>query len=114
MIEFQVFLNPEDCAFVGKNAKVSYEDPDVERPRRAFLNDLESIFPWFISTTIFLSTSPDPALATTLIKLYGLSRIAHTIVYAVLALPLPARAITYLIGYAVVAYQSYLTLIYYS
>ncbi|KAL7296682.1 hypothetical protein TKK_0010097 [Trichogramma kaykai] len=110
----KIFLSQEDCTFIGRNAKVSVDDLDVERPRRAFLNDLENILPWFISTSVFLTTSPAPSLAMSLIRTFGISRVAHTVVYAVVPLPQPARAIAYFIGYTVIAYQSYLTLLYYS
>ncbi|XP_014204100.1 microsomal glutathione S-transferase 1-like [Copidosoma floridanum] len=108
-----VYLNPEDAQFVGKKARVSNDDPDVERPRRAFLNDLENILPWFISTSIFLTTSPRSALAINLMRIFGISRIAHTIVYAVVPIPQPARAIAYFVGYGVTVYQIYLTLLHY-
>ncbi|OXU27890.1 hypothetical protein TSAR_016342 [Trichomalopsis sarcophagae] len=109
-----IFLMPEDCVFVGKNSKVCHDDPDVERPRRAFLNDLESILPWFICTSVYLTTSPSPKLAINLIRAFGLSRIAHTIVYAVVPLPQPARAIIFFAGYFVTAYQAYFTLVHYA
>ncbi|KAJ8672968.1 hypothetical protein QAD02_004229 [Eretmocerus hayati] len=110
----KIFLSPEDCAFVGQNARVSLDDPDVERPRRAFLNDLENILPWFISTSVFLTTNPEPQLAFYLIRAFGICRIAHTIVYAVIPMPQPARVIAYIMGYGIIAYQSYLTLLYYA
>ncbi|XP_058798314.1 microsomal glutathione S-transferase 1-like [Phymastichus coffea] len=110
----KIFMTPEDCAFIGKSAKVAFDDPDVERPRRAFLNDLENIVPWFICTSVFLTTSPPPALAINLIRAFGISRIVHTIVYAVIPMPQPARVVAYAVGYAITVYQAYLTLLHYT
>ena len=50
---FQIFANPEDAASAGPNVKVIVGDPDVERVRRAHLNDLENIIPFTILVIIF-------------------------------------------------------------
>ncbi|GAB1863360.1 glutathione transferase [Camponotus japonicus] len=48
-----VFMNEEDVKLSGKG-KVVFNDPDVERVRRAHRNDLENVLPWFIITYLWL------------------------------------------------------------
>jgi hypothetical protein len=43
----QAFANPEDASGV-KGGKVMIGDPDVERVRRAHLNDIENIIPFVL------------------------------------------------------------------
>lgn len=109
----QVFANPEDTGFAGKKAKVTFDDPDVERVRRAHLNDLENITPWFIITYLWLSTAPAPWLAKILIRVFVISRIGHTLSYAVIPQQ-PARAIAFFVGYGITGYQAVATLLHYT
>lgn len=89
-------------------------DPDVERCRRAHLNDLENILPWAISTALWLTTSPNPALAALLIKTFAISRIVHTFVYAVIVIPQPARLLAFAVGFSITVYQSVMAVLYYA
>ncbi|XP_046629274.1 microsomal glutathione S-transferase 1-like [Neodiprion virginianus] len=109
----KVFANPEDAAR-DKKAKIAFDDPDVERVRRAHLNDLENVVPWFIATWIWLGTGPSTWLAGLLIRVFVLSRILHTVVYAVVPLPQPSRAIAFFLGYFVTFYMTASTILYYS
>ncbi|XP_046751438.1 microsomal glutathione S-transferase 1-like [Diprion similis] len=109
----QVFANPEDAA-KHKKAKVAFDDPDVERIRRAHLNDLENVVPWFIVTWLWLGTGPSTWLAGLLIRVFVLSRILHTVVYAVVPLPQPSRAIAFFLGYFVTFYMAAATILHYS
>ncbi|XP_011637610.1 microsomal glutathione S-transferase 1-like [Pogonomyrmex barbatus] len=109
----KIFANPEDADYAGKTAKVVYNDPDIERVRRAHLNDLENVVPWFIITYLWLGTGPAPWLAKTLIQTFVLSRIGHTVSY-VLFSQQPMRAITFFIAYGVMGYEVIKTLMYYS
>lgn len=108
----QVWASPEDVKYFS-GGKVSGTDPDVERVRKAHRNDLENILPWFICTFLWLTTSPGVGLVKILIPVFALSRIAHTLVYAVFLIPQPARAIAFFIAYFVMAYQAISTVIYY-
>ncbi|XP_026817878.1 microsomal glutathione S-transferase 1-like [Rhopalosiphum maidis] len=100
-----VFANPEDAKMNSKS-KVKYDDPDVERVRRAHLNDLENI-PFFLFACFgYLLTSPNVYIATNLIRLFVASRIIHTIVYAVIVLPQPARGLSWFAGYATTLYMA--------
>jgi len=108
----QVFANEEDFTLASSKAKVVFDDPDVERVRRAHLNDIESIVPWFIITYLWLSTGPSPWLAKILIRTFVLSRIGHTISYIILSQQ-PMRAIAFFMGFFITGYQALNTLLYY-
>ncbi|XP_015120777.1 microsomal glutathione S-transferase 1 [Diachasma alloeum] len=106
-----IFISPEDTKFV-KGSRMVENDPDVERARRAHLNDLENILPWAVSTAVWLTTSPDPWLAAVLIKTFAISRILHSIVYAVIVIPQPARFLAFGVGFLITIYQSVTTILY--
>lgn len=105
-------MNEEDTKFGGKG-KVTFNDPDVERIRRAHRNDLENVLPWFIITYLWLGTGPSLWLAKVLIQTFVLARIGHTISYAIIPQQ-PTRAIAFFIGFGITAYQALSTLLYYS
>lgn len=70
-------------------------DERVERVRRAHLNDLENILPFFIAALFYVLTNPEPFIAINLFRTVAISRIIHTIVYAIIPIPQPARALAY-------------------
>jgi glutathione S-transferase len=76
----QVFANPEDAATDPKG-KINLGDADVERVRRAHLNDLENIFPFIFVAHFYLMTEPSVYLATNLIRAFAGCRFAHTFFY---------------------------------
>lgn len=75
----QAFANPEDAK--KNNVSVVANDPDVERVRRAHLNDLENILPFLALCPLYLATGPSPWLATNLIRTFGIARAAHSFFY---------------------------------
>ncbi|XP_043211622.1 prostaglandin E synthase-like [Amphibalanus amphitrite] len=75
----KIFANPEDAQSHG--GKVKLDDPDVERVRRAHLNDLENVVPFLLLTPLYLSTGPAPWIAANLIRGFAAARIVHTIGY---------------------------------
>lgn len=103
-VSFQVFANPEDA--VSSKAKVKFDDVDVERVRRAHLNDLENLVPFFIIGLLYVLTNPSQFLAVTLYRVIGFSRIAHTLVYAVFVIPQPARALAFFGALAPTVYMA--------
>ncbi|KYM88087.1 Microsomal glutathione S-transferase 1 [Atta colombica] len=105
-----VLASPEDD--VLSKGKAVYNDPDVERVRRAHLNDLENVLPWFIITYFWLGTGPSPWLAKTLIQTFVLSRIGHTISYVIFQQQ-PLRAITFAVAFGITGYETFKTLLYY-
>lgn len=106
-----MFANEEDKSFLPKG-KVAFDDPDIERVRRNHLNDLENVLPWFIITFLYLTTGPSVWLATNLIRGFVLSRIAHTLTYAVCPMQ-PGRALSFFVGYAIMGYQAFTCLMHY-
>lgn len=68
---------------------------------RAHLNDLENIPAFIIVCFGYILTNPNVFIATNLIRLFVASRIIHTIVYAVVVLPQPARGLSWGVGYAI-------------
>ncbi|XP_032664043.1 microsomal glutathione S-transferase 1-like isoform X2 [Odontomachus brunneus] len=107
----QVFANAVDFAPSSK-AKVAFDDPDVERVRRSHLNDLENVVPWFIMTYIWLSTGPSILLAKVLIRTFVLSRIIHTLSYAVMSQQ-PTRGIAFFVGYGIICFEAIASLLHY-
>ncbi|KAI5695869.1 hypothetical protein M8J76_011215 [Diaphorina citri] len=110
----KVFVSPEDTNMNG--GVVSYEDPDIERLRRAHLNDLENIpgahlndlenIPGFlIIALLYIMTDPGVMLACWLIRIYTLARFLHTVVYGIYVLPQPSRALCFTSGVLIEVYM---------
>ncbi len=75
---WQVFLNPEDSKLYGGESE---KDSDVERVRRAHLNDMENIYLFFFLSAFYLMTGPNPLIAVNLVRVFAVSRIFHTVCY---------------------------------
>ncbi|XP_052899484.1 microsomal glutathione S-transferase 1-like [Anopheles moucheti] len=80
----KVFSNPED---VKPGGKVAYDDPDVERVRRAHLNDMENILPYFIIGFLYMFTNPSVTVAVNLFRLVAAVRICHTVFHVFVPVP---------------------------
>ncbi|XKL69014.1 hypothetical protein PGB90_006783 [Kerria lacca] len=93
----KTFISPEDVG-LATQGKVKYDDPDVERIRRAHLNDVENIPIFLITGILFVLSNPNEFLAMTLIRLYTAFRILHTIVYTMIIIRQPARALMFSCG----------------
>ncbi|XP_052128915.1 microsomal glutathione S-transferase 1-like, partial [Frankliniella occidentalis] len=59
-------------------------------------------------------TNPAPALALNLFRAYTGARIMHTIVYAVVPLPQPSRAIAWAVGYGITIYMAVTTVMHFA
>ncbi|KAG4079167.1 hypothetical protein HA402_001138 [Bradysia odoriphaga] len=105
----QTFANPEDLLW--KKLKVKFGDEDVERIRRAHRNDLENILPFFTIGFLYIFTSPSVYFATQLYRAAAISRILHTIVYTIVVLPQPARAIAFSVPMTVTGYMAISTIL---
>lgn len=79
---------------------------DVERVRRAHLNDIENIFPFLTLGFLYLFTNPALATANLLFKVFTGARVAHTVVY-LWSVPQPARALAFFAGMGVNLYLGY-------
>lgn len=86
-------------------------DPDVERVRRAHQNDLENVLPFFIMGFLYMFTNPSVMLATNLFRAVAIARIAHTLVYAVVVVPQPARGISWMVGFFATGFMAVKTIL---
>ncbi|XP_014249158.1 microsomal glutathione S-transferase 1-like [Cimex lectularius] len=93
----KAFVNPEDAAQAGTEVKL-VPDEDVERIRRAHLNDMENIPIFMITGLIFVASDPNVIFALMMFRLYTIGRFLHTVVYTVYVVKQPARAISFQIG----------------
>ncbi|XP_060810484.1 microsomal glutathione S-transferase 1-like [Amyelois transitella] len=100
-----VFANEEDAK--ASKGKVRYDDPDVERVRRAHLNDLENIPAFWILGALYLTTGPAASTAANLFRAYTAGRLIHTFVYAVKPMPQPSRAIAFAVPLFIMFYMGY-------
>lgn len=71
----------------------------------AHRNDLENILPAFLIGFLYVLIDPTPLSACLLFKVGAIARIIHTIVYAVVVVPQPARALTWAIHYFITIYM---------
>ncbi|XP_046437552.1 microsomal glutathione S-transferase 1-like isoform X3 [Daphnia pulex] len=99
------FQNPEDCNKMNRG-KVKI-DEDVERVRRAHLNDLENILPFLTIAFVYVGTGPSLGCAKFLFRLFTAARFMHTLVYAVFVIPQPARALAFFGGMMANLYMIY-------
>ncbi len=79
-IRRKVFATPEDYEFQGMAAAAG-PDPDVERARRAHLNDLENILPYFGVGLLYAFTNPTLVAASIFYIGYMVARILHSVFY---------------------------------
>lgn len=93
--KIKAYENPEDIR--GRENVEIKKDEDVERVRRAHLNDLENIPAFLLAGFFYVLTEPPVNLALWLFRIAVLARIGHTIVYAVHPVPQPARGICFMI-----------------
>lgn len=73
---------------------------------RAHLNDLENIPIFFVAAWLYLLTEPNAAFAAMLFRIYTIARFVHTLVYAVVVVPQPARGIAFFVGSCVTGYMA--------
>uniref|UniRef100_A0A182F3L5 Microsomal glutathione S-transferase 1 n=1 Tax=Anopheles albimanus TaxID=7167 RepID=A0A182F3L5_ANOAL len=91
----KVFSNPED---VKAGGKVAYNDPDVERVRRAHRNDMENILPYFAISFLYMFTGPNVTVAVYLFRLVTAVRIGHTVFHALVPVA-KLRGLCWAIGF---------------
>ncbi|XP_072386226.1 microsomal glutathione S-transferase 1-like [Diabrotica undecimpunctata] len=107
-IKHKAFANPEDAKPQHVKPQVN---ENVERVRRAHLNDVENVPLFFVIGLIYTLTNPAVYFAKTLFLAYTLARIGHTIVYAVVPIPQPARALCWMVGYGITGYMGVVSLL---
>lgn len=79
---------------------------------RGHRNDLENILPFLIVGLFYVLTNPAVLLATLLFQIVAAARIVHTLVYTVVIIPQPARALAWFVPYAITAYMAIKTILY--
>ncbi|KAF4530678.1 hypothetical protein B566_EDAN004917 [Ephemera danica] len=110
------FANPEDvkhAQIIMPKAKVSFDDLNVERVRRAHLNDLENIPVFLVVALLYVLTGPNTFIALNLFRVFTLARLVHTIFYAVVPQS-KARGMAFIVGLLVTFYMSVQVILYYS
>lgn len=88
-----------------KDPKTRLDDPEVERVRRAHLNDLENIPAFIIVAFFFVLTKPNEFIAINLFRIAAIGRIFHTVAYVVLQKQ-PHRAIGWAVCYAATIFMA--------
>ncbi|XP_013117541.1 microsomal glutathione S-transferase 1 isoform X2 [Stomoxys calcitrans] len=101
----KVFPNKEDLFF--KNIEVQFDDPNVERVRRAHRNDMENILPYFTMALLYICTNPNPSVACNLFRVAAVARIIHTLVYAFYPVPQPSRIIAFFTMFGITMYMAF-------
>lgn len=89
--------------------KVKFDNEDVERVRRAHRNDLENILPFFVVGLFYILTNPTESVAINLFRAFAMSRIVHSVVYAVYVIP-KARGLAFGVGLLTTIYMSVKTI----
>lgn len=103
----KIFASEEDIKAMPK-AKLSYNDPDVERVRRSHLNDIENVFPFFIVAPLYLTTNPSVSATINLFRIFTGARFLHSFVY-LNQIPQPARVIAYATAMIINVYMAGVT-----
>ncbi|XP_053602049.1 microsomal glutathione S-transferase 1 [Plodia interpunctella] len=109
----KVFANEEDAVATTKG-KVKYDDPDVERVRRAHRNDLENIPAFWILGALYLTTGPAASTAANLFRAYTAGRLIHTFVYAIKPMPQPARGIAFGVPLFIMIFMGFKVITFYA
>lgn len=66
---------------------------------------MENILPGFIIGFLYVLINPSALFASLLFKVAAIARIFHTIVYAVVVIPQPARALAFFVHYFITIYM---------
>lgn len=81
------------------------DDNDVERYRRAHLNDMENIYLFLIVGTLYMFANPNKFIAINVFRLFAGVRVAHTIIYLG-GLPQKLRGMCFVFGLLSIAFMS--------
>lgn len=73
---------------------------------------MENILPYFTVAFFYVLTNPSVGAATLLFQVAALARVAHTLVYTVVVIPQPARAVAWAVHYAITGYMAVHTILY--
>ncbi|XP_037814006.1 microsomal glutathione S-transferase 1 isoform X2 [Lucilia sericata] len=101
---YKVFPNQEDLFF--NNIEVQFNDPQVERVRRAHRNDMENILPYFTMSLLYICTNPSAVVACNLFRVAAVARVVHTLVYAFYPVPQPSRVLAWGLMFVITLYMA--------
>lgn len=73
---------------------------------------MENILPALTVGLLYVLINPSPVVASLLFKVAAFARIAHTIVYAVMPVPQPARVLAFAVHYVISIYMGISVLTY--
>ncbi|KAF5270804.1 hypothetical protein FQR65_LT05423 [Abscondita terminalis] len=104
--------SPEDENMYG-NRKIIKSHEDVDRTKRAHLNDLESIPPFAIIGFAYIFTDPVVLVAIALFLSFTVTRLIHTYVYVIHVVPQPARGKAWVVGYLITGYMSFAVILHF-
>jgi glutathione S-transferase len=104
-------ISSEDCT-LGKDYEVKSHE-DIDRVRRAHLNDLENVLPFLVTGLFYIFTEPHIVVSSWLFRIVGICRIAHTMIYAIYPVQQPTRAILFYIVYIISLYMSLSSVVYF-
>ncbi|XP_076812386.1 microsomal glutathione S-transferase 1-like [Clavelina lepadiformis] len=113
-VKNRAFANLEDAKmFAGKDKDKQKEslrkDDQVERVRRAHLNDLENVVPFVLSGLLYVGTDPDPTTALWHFRVFLAARVLHSLVY-VNGVRQPSRMLTFWAGLFTTLSMAYRTI----
>jgi len=100
------FISSEDIVGQEKKGYKTGVNENVERVRRAHLNDMENILPFFCLGLLYIFTNPALSTAVLVFRIFAACRIIHSIVY-LLVIPQPARALAFFGGMGVNLFMGY-------
>lgn len=72
----------------------------------AHRNDMENILPAYLVGLMYVLINPSPLVACLLFKVAAIARIIHTVVYAVVVIPQPARVLAFAVQYMITVYMA--------
>ena len=61
--------------------RIDFNNDIVERPKRAHLNAMENVYPFFFLGGLYLTTGPQPVIAINLFRAFTAARFLHSLVY---------------------------------
>ncbi|XP_044263867.1 microsomal glutathione S-transferase 1-like [Tribolium madens] len=101
--KYKAFICPEDAKWLQGQVVVN---DTVERMRRAHQNDLENIPIFLAAAFAYIFTQPPAWLAWVLYLGFTILRALHTIVYTLIVLPQPTRALLWVAGFLITGYMA--------
>ncbi|XP_076812383.1 microsomal glutathione S-transferase 1-like [Clavelina lepadiformis] len=102
--EDAVMFAPNDPA--KQKAMMAASHPQVERVRRAHLNDLENVVPFVVMALLYVGINPPAATALWHFRIFFAARAFHSLIY-VNSVPQPFRGVAFLTGLAVTMSMAY-------